>query len=76
MKDTVYNLIHTNGVLTAKQIGNVMYTQYACEDGSMRFGITPGGGCKPGPRSEASAAATIACTVALGLCAMVILQRL
>ena len=27
MKKTVYNLIQTNGVLTAKQIGNVTYTQ-------------------------------------------------
>lgn len=46
----------------------------------MKLGITPGGGCKPGPRSRASAAAAIASAVALGLWAIVIawaiLQRL
>ena len=38
----------------------------------MKLGITPGGGCKPGPESRASAAAAIASVVALGLCPMVI----
>lgn len=80
MKNTVHSLIQTNGVLTAKQIGSVMYTQRTWEGGSVRLGITPGGGCKPGPWSRASAAAAIACAVALELCAMVIprtiLQRL
>lgn len=46
----------------------------------MKLGITPGGGCKPGPWSRASAAAAIACAVALVLCAIMIvdsrLQRL
>lgn len=71
MKNTVHSLIQTNGVLTAKQIGSVMYTQRACEGGSTRLGMTPGGGCKPGPRSKASAAAAIACAVAFELCPIV-----
>ena len=36
----------------------------------MKLGMTPGGGCKPGPRSIASAAAA-AIAVALGFCVMV-----
>ena len=41
----------------------------------MRLGITPGGGCKPGPRSRASVAAAIACAVALELCDIVVSIR-
>ena len=70
MKNAVHSLIQTNGVLTAKQIGSVTYTQRAWDGGSIKLGITPAGGCRPGPLSNASVAAAIAWAVALRFCAM------
>lgn len=57
-------------------MGSVTYTQRAWGVGLLQLEMTPGGVCKPGPRSNASIAAAIAWAVVLGFCATEIPRRI
>ena len=48
MNILVYMRIRTNNVLSVKQTTQVMVTQYAFEEGSTKFDVTPDGGASDG----------------------------